>query len=122
MAHPSDRCQVCGSTTDCRSDGCSGRSLTPKEKIEIIRQYYLRTLVEDPMDGTDFDCLILDTLADLDHRDGNHLSDLLDRYVDAIEVRVRAQVRAEQLQSCSTVKPERRLEREARNAITARPQ
>jgi len=120
MAHPSDRCPKCGSPTACKSGGCS--VFSPKNKIEALRQYYLRHWVEDPIDGTNFDCAVLDALADLDHRNGVHLIDLLDRYADAIEVRVRAQVRAEELQSCSTVQPERFLEREARNAITARAQ
>ena len=36
------------------------------EKIELLRQYYLKNLVEDPMDGTDFDCLVLDMLDSLE--------------------------------------------------------
>ncbi len=38
--------------------------ITNKERLEILKnmkKYYLKTYVEDPIDGTNFDCDILDS-------------------------------------------------------------
>jgi len=37
-----------------------------QERLERLKQYYLRYLVEDPQDGTTFDCAILDFLRDME--------------------------------------------------------
>lgn len=35
-----------------------------KEKLNDLRAYYCRVLAEDPIDGSTFDCTILDLLTD----------------------------------------------------------
>lgn len=39
--------------------------LSREEKLRLVELYYLRHLVEDPQDGTDFDCDILDAIKAL---------------------------------------------------------
>jgi hypothetical protein len=42
-----------------------------KERIAWLRRYYLTNLVEDPIDGTMFDCEILDFLRDMEEKHKN---------------------------------------------------
>lgn len=39
--------------------------LTRSIKLEILKQVYLRIMVEDPIDGTSFDCSVIDALNNL---------------------------------------------------------
>jgi hypothetical protein len=39
-----------------------------QEKIEKLKQFFLRKLVEDPQDGTDFDCDVLTSLEKLERK------------------------------------------------------
>lgn len=36
-----------------------------KDKLEVLKQYYLQFMVEDWQDGTDFDCDVLDAIESL---------------------------------------------------------
>lgn len=36
--------------------------MTRPERIEAVLQYFLKNLVEDPIDGTAFDCDVIETL------------------------------------------------------------
>lgn len=39
-----------------------------QKKIEALKQYYLYELVEDPIDGTIFDCEVLNALEELENK------------------------------------------------------
>lgn len=39
-----------------------------EDKLRILELYYLKFLVEDPIDGTGFDCDILDAIKELKKR------------------------------------------------------
>lgn len=39
--------------------------MTRSEKIKQLEIYFLENLVEDPQNGTDFDCDVLDNLKEL---------------------------------------------------------
>jgi len=38
------------------------------QKIKTLRQYFLKNLVEDPQDGTKFDCVVLDAFKELERK------------------------------------------------------
>jgi len=40
-----------------------------RERLEILKQYYLRILVEDPLEGTQFDCAVLDKIKEIKDRE-----------------------------------------------------
>lgn len=44
--------------------------LTREQKIQRLRQTFLDFLVEDPIDGTTFDCDVLDALKELEEKYG----------------------------------------------------
>ncbi|MEK7494184.1 MAG: hypothetical protein AAB630_03460 [Patescibacteria group bacterium] len=48
-------------------------NVTREERIDLLKQYYLHVLVEDGIDGTDFDVAVLDALKKLEekYRDPN---------------------------------------------------
>lgn len=37
-------------------------------KLRVLKKYFLDNLVEDPIDGTKFDCDVLDALCKLEER------------------------------------------------------
>ena len=41
---------------------------TRVEKLEELKQWFLANLVEDPIDGTAFDCAVLDSVEALKER------------------------------------------------------
>lgn len=38
------------------------QKLNREEKIQVLQWFYLLNLVEDPQDGTNFDCAVIDAL------------------------------------------------------------
>jgi len=38
---------------------------TRQRNIELLKQIYLQTMVEDQIDGSEFDCLVLDSFEKL---------------------------------------------------------
>lgn len=44
---------------------------TRHERIDILKEFFLENLVEDPIDGTSFDCDVLDTLEAIKERHTN---------------------------------------------------
>lgn len=39
-----------------------------QEKLEATKQWFLRNMVEDPIDGTEFDCAVLDAFKFLEQQ------------------------------------------------------
>jgi len=43
-------------------------SLSRVEKLDMLKKFFLNSLVEDPQDGTEFDCDVLDAIESLESR------------------------------------------------------
>jgi len=43
-------------------------SLSRPEKLDMLKKFFLNSLAEDPQDGTEFDCDILDAIESLESR------------------------------------------------------
>lgn len=43
-------------------------TVTRKDRLEVLMLYFLRHLVEDPQDGTLFDCDVMDAIRELQRK------------------------------------------------------
>ncbi len=48
--------------------GCIPPEVTRYERLEFLKQYYLRILFEDPHEGSMFDCDVLDAINALQEK------------------------------------------------------
>ncbi len=58
-----------------------------KETLNKLRAYYCRVLSEDPIDGSNFDCSILDLLKDdVVEQEFNHIHRFVENRVDKTSI------------------------------------